>query len=244
MEPPNQPTGWAAKRAFQALWRQFRADLHDLPGGTWRRWLVTLLLGWIICAALVIGLTKFAQGAAPRWLNQWDERALRKIEAWPISFQNAILLESPGNLIYLIPLVACVAAVAIRWRRPVFAVTVVMSYVIARTLVILGWKLWDRPRPELIAEGIASPPLHSFPSGHMVLTISVYGLLAFAWVRASRSMVEKALAILLVAAWCAAAGYARVRLGTHWPSDVIAGALIGAAWLITVLFALRRGERV
>jgi membrane-associated phospholipid phosphatase len=244
MHDPQQTTGWAASQAIGRLLTHFRQDLRELPRGTWRRWAIALVAGWVVCAVVVVIVTKFAQGAAPRWLNNWDQRTLRSIERGPISFQNAILLESPGNLIYMIPLVACVAVVAIHWRRPIFAVTVVTSYVLARTLVILGWKLWDRPRPELIADGIASPPLHSFPSGHIVLAISVYGLLAYAWLRASHSAIEKTLAIVLISAWCAAAGFARVRLGTHWPSDVIAGALIGLMWLVTVALALRHAERV
>jgi membrane-associated phospholipid phosphatase len=245
--PPPQvvPGGrWALAAAARSLWARFRQDLGELPSGTWRRWATSLIVGWLVCAAVVAAGTKWAQSAAPRWLNAWDQRTLRSIERGPISFQNAILLESPGNLIYMIPRTACVAVVAARWRRPLFAVTVIVSYAVARTLVILGWKLWDRPRPDLIADGVASPPLHSFPSGHIVLAISVYGLLAYAWGRASRSTLERMFAVALIALWCAAAGFARIRLGTHWPSDVIAGAVIGVLWLAVVCLALRRVERV
>jgi undecaprenyl-diphosphatase len=217
--------------------------MRELPRGTWRRWIVTIAVGWIICAALSAGITKWAQRADPQGLRVWDERTLLAIERGAMSFQNAVLLESPGNLIYMIPLVICVAVVAVRWRRPVFAVTVVASYVLARPLVILGWQLWDRPRPQLIAGGVAAPPLHSFPSGHIVLALSVYMLLAYAWCRASRSWVERVIAITLMLAWCAAAGLARIRLGSHWPSDVIAGAIIGVAWVAVVILALHRAER-
>jgi membrane-associated phospholipid phosphatase len=43
--------------------------------------------------------------------------------------------------------------------------------------------------------------------------------------------------VLLIAIVCIT-GLARVRLGTHWPSDVIAGIVIGVAWLSVVLRAL------
>ncbi len=234
---------WAIIRATTGTWRQFREEMRALPRGTWRRWIITIVIGWIICAALSAGITKWAQTADPHWLRAWDERTLLAIERGPVSFQNAVLLESPGNLIYMIPLVICVAVVAIRWRRPVFAVTVVASYFLARTLVILGWQLWDRPRPRLIADGVAAPPLHSFPSGHIALALSVYILLAYAWCRASRSWAERVIAILLPLAWCAAAGFARIRLGTHWPSDVIAGGIIGLAWVVVVILAVHRADR-
>lgn len=203
---------------------------------------MTLAVGWLACAGWAAGITATARAWDARGLAAWDERTLRWIERGPVSFQNAILLESPGNLIYLIPLVSCVAVMAIRARRPVLAVTAMAAYVLARPLVILGWQLWDRPRPRLIAGGVAAPPLHSFPSGHIVLAISVYGLLAYAWFRASRSPVERAAIVALTSAWCLAAGLARVRLGSHWPSDVIGGAAIGAAWLAVIVFAVHRAE--
>ena len=235
--------GWAALAEIRTLSRSLRRGIRALPRGTWRRWLITIIIGWILCAALSAAITKWAQQADPQWLRAWDERTLLAIAQGPISFQNAILLESPGNLIYMIPLVICVAIIAIRWRRPMFAVTVIASYFLARTHVILGWQLWDRPRPRLIAGGVAAPPLHSFPSGHIVLAMSVYMLLAYAWCRESRSWAERFIAMLLAVLWCAAAGYARVRLGSHWPSDVIAGGAIGLAWASVVILALHRADR-
>ena len=60
--------------AARDTWRRFRDDMRALPRGTWRRWIVTIVLGWIICAALSAGMTKWAQKADPQWLRGWDER--------------------------------------------------------------------------------------------------------------------------------------------------------------------------
>jgi len=108
--------------------------------------------------------------------------------------------------------------------------------------VLLGWHTWDRPRPHLIAGGLASPGFHSFPSGHISQVVVSYGLFVYLWARATRSRSERAVAVLLLLALVAVVGLARLRLGAHWPSDIVAGALIGAAWLASVIAALRAAE--
>jgi membrane-associated phospholipid phosphatase len=37
-------------------------------------------------------------------------------------------------------------------------------------------------------------------------------------------------------------GLGRIRLGAHWPSDVVAGAVVGGFWLWMLVRALRKGE--
>ena len=160
-----------------------------------------------------------------------------------MSFSNAILLESFGNLAYLVPLTLAAMIWAARRGRPLLALSFPVAYLLQRPLVLLGWQLWNRQRPKLIADGIAAPGLHSFPSGHVALMLAVYGLLAYLWFRASRSTIERALIVVLTAALLGVTGWARVRLGAHWPSDILAGYLIGAAWLASVIVALRQAER-
>jgi undecaprenyl-diphosphatase len=82
-------------------------------------------------------------------------------------------------------------------------------------------------------------PLHSFPSGHAALCIAVYGFLAYLWIRASKSVAEKVFAVVVVALLTTVVSLARVRLGSHWPSDIVAGAVIGIAWLVVVIVAYR-----
>jgi membrane-associated phospholipid phosphatase len=88
-----------------------------------------------------------------------------------------------------------------------------------------------RTRPELwlgpfhYVRGTAN----SFPSGHTVAAFALGGVLLFA----SRSVILRTIAVLLA---CAVAG-ARVLAFRHWPSDVVASALIAllAAWIATAV---------
>jgi undecaprenyl-diphosphatase len=239
----SRPARWAAWDAARDAVREFRIQWLAVATATKLRYALTLGVGLVVCCIFTAGLTFLAKWAAPNGLNAWDERVLRAIDAQKvISVQNAVLLESFGNLAYLIPLVSACAVVAIRRRHPLLAITFVAAYVLARPVVGVGWLLWDRARPNIILDGRTAPPLHSYPSGHVALALAVYGLLAYLWIRASKSWLERATAVLLAAAIVFVTGFARLRLGTHWPSDVIAGWIIGSAWLAVVLRALHRSR--
>jgi membrane-associated phospholipid phosphatase len=238
--PPHRR--WALAAGWFNTWRAFHQSWKSLPGGAFKRWCVTLVLGFALCGAFVSVLTVIAKQNADA-LTRRDTELLLRVSHGPISFADAILLESFGNLAYMVPLTLAAAVVAARNGRPLLALSFPAAYVLQRPLVLLGWWIWNRQRPRLIAGGIAAPGLHSFPSGHVALMLAVYGLLAWLWVRASRSAVERLLALVLLAALLLVTGLARVRLGSHWPSDVAAGYVGGAAWLLAVITAIRRGER-
>ena len=77
----------------------------------------------------------------------------------------------------------------------------------------------------------------SFPSGHAMDSLIVYGLFAF-WL--VRRLPERRHAIIIAAVVLVGAiGFARIYLGVHYVSDVVAGYCAGAVWL----FACITGER-
>jgi membrane-associated phospholipid phosphatase len=231
-------------RATRDLWRTVRDDCRVIPRRVWWRWGMTLFVGFVVCSAASYVGTKLAYARVDHGLQAWDERMIMKLaDEGPISFPNAILLESPGNLSYLIPLTIAASVIAIRRRAPLAAITIQVSYWLQRPIVIIGWQTWNRTRPKLIGDGIAAPGLHSFPSGHAALCVAVYGFLAYLWIRSSRSVFEKIVAVVLVALLTALVSLARVRLGSHWPSDIIAGAVLGVMWVGVVIVAYRNAMR-
>jgi undecaprenyl-diphosphatase len=91
-----------------------------------------------------------------------------------------------------------------------------------------------RPRPDVF------PPLtvehsYSFPSGHMMAAVSVYGFIALIlWKRRQR------LLALMSALLIPVVGFTRIYLGVHYPSDVVGALAVGVAWLFLVYAGYRR----
>ena len=101
---------------------------------------------------------------------------------------------------------------------------------LASTFVTFGMKYSikrSRPfikNPELTAYGSGNTP--SFPSGHTSVAFSTATSLYLAY--------PKWYVAVPAFAYAASVGYSRMYLGMHYPSDVLAGAVIGAgsAWLM------------
>ena len=87
----------------------------------------------------------------------------------------------------------------------------------------------QRPRPEgfrLIAESG-----YSFPSGHSMVAMAFYGLLAWMAWRHERDAVVRRISVTGFALVVVLVGISRIYLGVHYASDVIAGFCLAAAWL-------------
>jgi undecaprenyl-diphosphatase len=105
--------------------------------------------------------------------------------------------------------------------------------------------LFDRPRPDLVPHG-SHVYTASFPSGHAMLSAATYLTLGALLARVHPQRRLRAYFLLLGAMLSIIVGISRVYLGVHWPSDVLAGWTLGAAWALLCWFVVvllqRRGE--
>jgi membrane-associated phospholipid phosphatase len=118
------------------------------------------------------------------------------------------------------------------WRRPWVLVQVAVAVLAADLAAEVGKYLVHRHRP---FEHQIGPSLktHSFPSGHTTTAFAGATMLA-------------ALAPRYRVAWYALAcliGYSRLYNGVHYPTDVLAGALLGSATALLLLAGVRRRSR-
>ncbi|MEH3054990.1 MAG: phosphatase PAP2 family protein [Patulibacter minatonensis] len=122
-----------------------------------------------------------------------------------------------------------------------FGIRGVLFVLLAGTGVIVnaGLKELSGPTPLMLALNANAPnPDHllNYPSGHTVYGVTVFGALAALAVRAGRREVALPLLALI-----ALMGPFRVISGAHFVSDVIAGYLVGFAWLaFAAALTLRR----
>lgn len=101
----------------------------------------------------------------------------------------------------------------------------------------------NRPRPQ-VADPIAIASGLSFPSGHTVAATVGFGSLLLAFM----PLVPRRWRVSLIVAYVVlVAGVAASRLGlvVHYVSDVVAGSVVGLAWLAlaTAAFSIWRAER-
>lgn len=110
-----------------------------------------------------------------------------------------------------------------RRRRAALAALVIR---VAAMLTSSGVKAAvDRPRPHF-AHAVAHASSAAFPSGHALGSAALWGTAALLLLpRAGRWP-----AVALAAVVPVLVGTARVLLGVHWPSDVVAGLCLG--WLL------------
>jgi undecaprenyl-diphosphatase len=241
----GRPSGWVVARGASRAWRRFRDDWRRHAPQARRRFIRSLILGWVACAALAVGLAVGARALASQGMDAWDLRELQSLLAdSPMSFQSAIWFEGWGSSAMLIPVTIVSIVLAALAGRALYAAAIAAAYVLHDPLIFLIHWIWPRVRPDLVADGIASPPLNAFPSGHTVQVIAVYGLLAWMWARRSGSAIERTLALVCIALLTATVAYARLRLGTHWPSDVLGAVPLGLAWLLVCIVAIRSAERL
>ncbi len=93
----------------------------------------------------------------------------------------------------------------------------------------LGKLTFERPRPP---EALLLEHSYSFPSGHATIAVAFYGFVGYLLIRSSNSWKRKVNWLAISTTLILLIGLSRIFLGVHYLSDVWAGYLIGALWLI------------
>ena len=193
--------------------------------------------GPVLTAALAIttaaaAFTAMAIGSSRGFLRRIDEPFLDVIAdaEWLGTLSRIDLL---GSSLFAIVAAALLGLASFRCRvlvvaYPAALITAFLSSNLLKALV-------ERPRPP---EGPFAGEFDSFPSGHVIMTTVLAGLLplTIAVMTHSPRVVRplRSLAVLAVVI----GGAVRVHQEYHWPSDIVGAILIGAAIVLAVEWAI------
>ncbi|WP_407897596.1 phosphatase PAP2 family protein [Ferrigenium sp. UT5] len=191
--------------------------------------LLAVLIAVIACG---FALTRYGQPGFDEHLLLWfrvsGETGRLAGPEWAGSFWHG--LSWLGNTVPRLVLAGCgmMGLVLLhRWRSALFVAGVLSSGIVLSNAL----KYWiGRPRPHLVAH-LDSVSTASFPSGHALNSTLFYLLLALILTRFIHSRSARWMLYAIASGLALLTGISRIALGVHYPSDVMAGWMIGGAWM-------------
>ncbi|MDM5226692.1 phosphatase PAP2 family protein [Cytobacillus sp. NJ13] len=97
-----------------------------------------------------------------------------------------------------------------------------------------------RPRPD--QEHLVDVASLSFPSGHAMIGMILYTVIAYFIINELKSKSAKWMTAILAGIWIFLMGISRIVMGVHYPSDIAAGFAAGYIWVfisISIYAALK-----
>jgi membrane-associated phospholipid phosphatase len=194
--------------------------------------------GYAASMAVLIGLgLLLTRALKTSGIVRWDKSVIRYFADHRTPSQTNLsafwsrTADAP-SIIVIALLVGIVLAIGRNWREVIWLAVIIpaelaffltVSYAVGRT------------RPDVVHLG-SVPSTGSFPSGHVAITIVLYGTMALIAATHVHAPVLSRLVAVVSWAWtivaAAAVGWARMYRGMHHPLDIAAGVVLGFAVLL------------
>lgn len=129
--------------------------------------------------------------------------------------------------------ILCIVVLLLIYLEKKYAVMLGISTISSVVINTIIKYIIRRPRPEhlrLITQGG-----YSFPSGHSMISICVYGFLIYLIYKKVRDKKLKIALITFFSFLIISIGLSRIYVGVHYPSDVLAGYLLASSMLIIIV---------
>jgi membrane-associated phospholipid phosphatase len=178
-------------------------------------------------------------GEAIIGVDRWVAASLHA-QVTPVATTVMRAVTQLGSTVVLVAVTAVVAVLLLRLGRRGDAAFLVVALAGAEALTWSLKAVFQRERPTF-ADPVATAGSFSYPSGHALVSLAVYGGLASLLLGSFRSPRARNVCLGIAALIVAAIGFSRLYLGVHYLSDVLAGYSFAFAWLVA-LVAIRRRQ--
>jgi membrane-associated phospholipid phosphatase len=214
-----------------------------------KRFGVRAILAFVALAMVAVPFGLLLLLVRARWspllhLDQRTSEALHRFAVRHDAFVSAMKsLSTIGSSRVYVPVFAALVAWLL-WRRlprlALFVAVTVAGSILLNNVVKVAV---DRARP-VLPDPVASAHGKSFPSGHSQAAVVTYAVLLLVFLPVLRGPC-RILAYVVSGAMVIGIGFSRVALGVHFTSDVLAGYVLGAAWVLamTAAFSAWRRDR-
>lgn len=230
-------------------------------GGGWRKWLarvtprdrdeLKLLVGSMAFLLLVVAVSKLASEVLEGETLRFDKQILASLRdpadpsrpigpRWLVSAALDITALGSATVLGLVVLVVS-GFLVLQGRCRLGLVVCAASvggWIIDGTLK----QLFQRPRPDVVPH-LREVYTLSFPSGHALTSAVVYLTLGALLMRIADRRLTKFFCMAAAMTVTFFVGASRVYLGVHYPTDVVAGWLLGFSWALLCWIVERALER-
>jgi membrane-associated phospholipid phosphatase len=195
-------------------------------------------VGLFVCLLILYVLAQISDEVLEQEAFGFDKTVL----LWIHQFANPVLdtvmlnvtrLGNPTTVVFI-----ALITLAVLWGRRYYQeAKIFLLNGLGGAILSYGLKLvFSKSRPQLWNSPI-SETSYSYPSGHALGSMVLYGFLAYLLATAYPKYAKvfyciAAILIILI-------GLSRLYLGVHWPTDVIAGYGVGFLWITVCITLLK-----
>jgi membrane-associated phospholipid phosphatase len=198
-----------------------------------------LFLAAVVASIVFVIIARELRAPALDHLDKQVELAVHKLDSTPADLIAATATFVGSNFV-LLPVVVFLVGLAAYRKQRVAAVVLALDTVAVIVSDQYLKTVFARPRPTLF-DKIPLPTDYSFPSGHSMSAVGVWGVIAAvlialfpAW---RRTIIIGACVLIPLI------GLSRIYFGVHWPFDVLGGFLGGTPALIVSVHLIHRRNR-
>lgn len=174
----------------------------------------------------------------------FDETVLRWMQRHQTPLREALMIEVTmlGTWIVVLSIVSIAALFLWLTRHKYSAALLLLATaggIGLNNILKIGF---SRPRPQVFEWG-THVSSSSFPSGHAMSSTVVFITVAYLAARLQKTHLARIATLTVAGLIVALICFSRMYLGVHYPSDVVAGVIIGLSWAAFCMATLEATQR-